>query len=279
LPSFAIAEQEGPGDGSLVEVLWSGLGGDRNAIDALTVSGREAWLGGPLAVDEFAVASVSCALLAAAELVQARDGRRPTIGLSAEHVALSFGSERHVLIGGAPSPIGFAALSRFVSCADGGWARTHGNYPHHAIALGQALGFDPLCEPERAASELAAAARELEAVALEEAVVAAGGCATAVRGPVDWRAHPAGRAISNGTLVEYDKRFATTGTRTRPPAARPPAAHPAAAHPPGARPPAANAPLDRARVLDLTRVIAGPDAGGARRRRAAPRRATAARAA
>ena len=113
----------------------------------------------------------------------ARRGALPAVELSAEHVALSFQSERHVLIDGRSTGAGFAPLSRLVRCANGGWLRTHGNYPHHAAAIGRALGIDVSGDQQRAAERLAQAALTAEAIELESAVIAAGGCAAALRHP------------------------------------------------------------------------------------------------
>jgi len=105
------------------------------------VADRGVWFGGPLDVDGLAVAAVANALLAAADLADARGLGRPSVSLSAEHVAVSFVSERHALVRGEPSGTGFAPLSRMVRCRDG-WARTHANYPHHEAALRRALGIE-----------------------------------------------------------------------------------------------------------------------------------------
>ena len=123
------------------------------------------WLGGPLDVDGLAVDAVSEALQAAAELAEARGLGRPEVSLSAEHVALSFTSERHARLRGEPAGAGFAPLSRMVRCAGGGWARTHANYPHHEAALRRALRI------EGGPEGLEAAARGLTALELEAAVV------------------------------------------------------------------------------------------------------------
>jgi crotonobetainyl-CoA:carnitine CoA-transferase CaiB-like acyl-CoA transferase len=210
----------------MLQTCWSALGGEPAMLETLDITRRDAWLGGPLAVDELAVAAVASALIAAAELSSARGAGRPSIKLDAEHVALSFRSERHVRIGGKPRPAGFAPLSRFVRCADGGWARTHCNYPHHAAALCKALGIEPTVE----ALEAAAARRGAEE--LENAVVAAGGCAAALRTADRWASHPAGRAAAAAPLVEWGRAHSAPTLRDRP-----------------------------IRVLDLTRVIAGPVAG------------------
>jgi crotonobetainyl-CoA:carnitine CoA-transferase CaiB-like acyl-CoA transferase len=223
----------------LIAPLWSALDGDPRRVDDLEVTRTDAWLGGPLAVDALAVGAVSAVLLAAAELAEARGAGRPHAQVSGEHVALSFGSERHALQDRAPLGVGFAGLSRFVRCADGGWARTHGNYPHHAQALARALGFDV----SAGAEALVAAAARLEATELEERVAAEGGCAAALRTPEEWAAHPAGRAAADAPLVAFGSDATSASDR------------------PLARLTDATRPAAGLRVLDLTRVIAGPIAG------------------
>ena len=222
--------------------FWEAVGGPADALDAFVLSGRDAWLGGPLAVDDLAVGAVAAALLAAGELAVARTGCRPLVELSGEHVALSFVSERHLQAGGAPAGGGFAPLSRMVRCAGGGWARTHANYPHHAAALAGALGLDRSQDGEAGVGALEAAAARWDAVELEDAVVGAGGCAAALRSADVWREHPAGRACA-GPLIAWDEGLrvpADRGLSSAAPASR---------------------PCDGVRVLDLTRVIAGPVAG------------------
>jgi CoA-transferase family III len=225
---------------SLTESLWNAVGGDPEMLGSLAVTDTDAWLGGPLVVDDLAVGAVAAALMAAAELAQARGARRPDIGLSGEHVALSFQSERHVLVDGRPTGAGFAPLSRLVPCANGGWLRTHGNYPHHAAALGRALGIDVTGDQERAVQQLKQAALSAEATDLESAVVAAGGCAAALRTRQQWDAHAAGRAVAATPLLAVEHELSTRSELGLPP------------------PRVVARPCEGIRVLDLTRVIAGP---------------------
>jgi hypothetical protein len=227
-------------DSSLTGSLWRAVGGDRAALASLTVTGTDAWLGGPLPVDELAGGAVACALMAAADLAHARGADRPAVGLSSEHVALSFQSERHMLIDGRTTGAGFSPLSRLVRCAHGGWLRTHGNYPHHAAAIGRALGIEVSGDQQRAAERLAQAALSAEATELETAVVVAGGCAAALRSREQWNSHPAGVAVAATPLVAFEDELATSSQRVRAPIAD------------------AAQPCEGIRVLDLTRVIAGP---------------------
>jgi hypothetical protein len=230
---------------TLASSLWGALGGRAEQLARVRVSDPGTWLGGALAVDELALGAVTSALLAAAELARVRGREAPEIELSAEHVALSFHSERNVLLDGRPAGAGFAPLSRFVRCAGGGWVRTHGNYPHHAAALARALGLDAELRGEDALRALQSRALELDAIALEDAVAAAGGCAAAVRTAEQWRVHPTGRAAGQDPLVAWEEHGASSagGSRTLPALGDP------------------TRPAVGVRVLELTRVIAGPVAG------------------
>ncbi|RBY75939.1 hypothetical protein DQ239_15630 [Blastococcus sp. TF02-09] len=176
-------------------------------------------LGGPLAVPDLVVGAVA-AQLAAARLLT---GDRSPVRLDAAHVALAVRSERFARLDGRPVGLGFAPLSRFWRTADG-WLRLHGNYPHHRAAAASVLGSDDV-------AAVAEAAATWTAEALETAVVAAGGAAAAVRTPEEWAASPQGRAVSGLPLLAL-RRTADGAPR--------------------------RAGLRGLRVLDLTRVIAGP---------------------
>lgn len=176
----------------------------------------------PLPALELAVGAVS-AQLAAARLLSG--GSDAAVGLDAAHVATAFTSERHVRLGGKSVGAGFAPLSRFWRTADG-WLRLHANSPRHRAAALRVLGCDD-DEPDRVGRIV----QEWAATALESAVVDAGGAASAVRTEAQWSAHPQGAAVATGPLMRLE-RAAEGPLRCRVPAGL--------------------------RVLDLTRVIAGP---------------------
>jgi crotonobetainyl-CoA:carnitine CoA-transferase CaiB-like acyl-CoA transferase len=170
----------------------------------------------------FAAGAVREALEAAADLAVARGLPAPTVGLEDEEVVAAFESERRLRAPGLEGVSGFAELSRFAA-TDGGWIRLHANFPHHRAALLRVLGED---------DPLGTAAR-WDALELEDAIVAQGGCAAAVRTAQEWDASPQGRAVAPEPVLVIHG---------------------------GARPLAApeRLPASGIRVLDLTRVIAGP---------------------
>lgn len=225
----------------LLATCWGALGGKREAMTGLEIEDRDVWLGGPLPVDDLAVGAVAAALLAAAELAEARGGAQPEVTLNAEHVALSFHSERHALVNGNRVLAGFAPMSRILRCDQGGWARTHANYEHHASALRAAIGIPAQADDSEQLRLLIEKAASLGSTELEEAVVEAGGCAAALRSVAQWRSHPAGASLEGTPLITYDQQPASTE--------------------PLALAPAHGRPCSGVRVLDLTRVIAGPVAG------------------
>jgi CoA-transferase family III len=195
---------------------------------------RRTILSSPLPVGELAIDAVTRALVAAAELAHARGPTRPSVTLDAAHVEAAFTSERHLRRGGQTVGPSFAPLSTWLQTRDG-WIRTHANYPHHRAALIDVLGAGD----DIGAVKAAAARRGAEE--LEDAIFAAGGCAGALRDHVDWVDHPAGRALAGRPMIEHPEG--------------PPGASPLPALRDGELPAAG------VRVLDLTRVIAGPVAG------------------
>jgi crotonobetainyl-CoA:carnitine CoA-transferase CaiB-like acyl-CoA transferase len=226
-------------------VAWAALTADdpgAPAPDPLEVTGTYGHLLSRLPVEDVAIACAGTALLAAAALHQQRGAQAPAASLDRAHLAAAVRSESYFRRDERPAGASFAPLSRFWRTADG-WIRTHANYPWHRAALLKALGLDAgssgLGGPSRRGvdpDEVAAAIAATNASDLEERVFAAGGVAAAVRILDHWRTHPQGRAVSGEPLIGHQLVGAA--------AARPRIA--------------GRLPADGIRVLDLTRVIAGP---------------------
>ena len=233
----------------LLGEAWAALGGGGPGTE-LQVTGVPGSLPSHLPVEDTAIACAGAALLAAADLQARRGGPAPRIArLDRGHVAAAFRSEAYLRLNGAPTGAGFAPLSRFWRTRDG-WVRTHGNYPWHREALLRALGTGE--DPDQVAAAIAGR----DAHEVEDLVVGAGGIAAAVRTEAQWRAEPAGQAVAAARLVEGG-RLGDAPPRRR--AAGPlPGATPPAVMPPGAVLPGTVLPAAGIRVLDLTRVIAGP---------------------
>ncbi|MFI8502143.1 CoA transferase [Streptomyces sp. NPDC085524] len=211
-------------DGGLAQA-WAALGGAPGLAGRVRYRGSGNLGEGPLPVAELARSTVGACALAAGELAAVRAGGGPQdvapVVVDEGAVATAFVSERHLRVAGR-APVNFAPLSGFWRAADG-WVRTHANYPHHEAALVRALAL-PSATPEA----LRAAVEQRPAVGVQESAYAAGGLAVAV-------------AVAYGEPQPLVEPVRESGARGRPlgPA---PAGRPAAG----------------VRVLDLTRVIAGP---------------------
>ncbi|MEU6589459.1 CoA transferase [Streptomyces sp. NPDC046881] len=217
---------------------WEAVGGHPGLARRVSAVVRRDVLDARLPVRELARACVGACALAAAELGARRAGLTevPAVTVDDGAVAAAFHSERLLRVDGR-TPDVFAPLSRFWRTADG-WVRTHANYPHHRARLLGALGLPADASAEAVAGRLA----ERSARETEEAVYGAGGLAVALRSPGEWRAHPQAAEVAARPLVE---RVRLDAAPARAPAPLDPAAAPLL-------------PAAGLRVLDLTRVLAGP---------------------
>jgi crotonobetainyl-CoA:carnitine CoA-transferase CaiB-like acyl-CoA transferase len=215
-----------------IAYAWTAVGGDPALAGRVAVTARRGALQARLPVREAARASVAVCALAAAELAARRAGLRqvPEVRVDDGAVATAFTSERQLLLDGR-APVNFAPLSRFWRTADG-WVRTHANFPHHRQRLLSALGVRE--------DEVEAALAERSAREVEETVYAAGGLAVAVRTPGEWAGHPQAAEVAQRPLVERERLDTAPARRLAPPHGTP------------------LLPAAGLRVLDLSRVIAGP---------------------
>ncbi|MGW0632404.1 CoA transferase [Streptomyces sp. NPDC002758] len=219
-----------------IKFAWEAVGGDPALVSRVSTVVRRGALDARLPVRELARGCVAACALAAAELGARRAGlaQVPEVRVDDGAVATAFRSERHLLVEGR-APVSFAPLSRFWRTADG-WVRTHANYPHHRARLLGALGLPEDATPELVAGHLA----ERPALEVEDSVHAAGGLAVVLRSPEEWAAHGQYAALVERPLVERG-RLDTAHARVLAPIEGTPLL-----------------PAAGLRVLDLTRVLAGP---------------------
>lgn len=218
---------------------WAALGGDSVLLSRIGTAGPAGLLPARLPVRELARAAVGVCSLAAAELAARRTGGPvPRVRIDDGAVATAFVSERHLRIDGR-APASFAPLSRFWRTADG-WVRTHANYPHHRARLLGTLGLPADTADDLAVEAVAASFAGRRADGIEETVYAAGGLAVAARTPGEWAADPRRVALRGVPLVERERLDAAPVRRTAALVGSP------------------LLPAAGLRVLDLTRVTAGP---------------------
>jgi len=216
-------------DTFFLQQIWQAVGGAPAALERVRFLGEGA-LASVFEVTPLAAASMAAAGLAAATLEQVLHGLDTPPVVTVDRRLASMWFALSVRPQGWALPPAWDAVAGDYRCADG-WIRLHTNAPAHRAAALAVLGVPP----KRAA--VTQAVRAWPAEALESAVVAQGGCAAALRSASQWQAHAQGRAVRATPLLEQQPGL------------------PAAA--PGWQP-VRGRPLQGLRVLDLTRILAGP---------------------
>ena len=223
-----------PAPKDVLAALWATAGGDPAALGAVTMTGADPVLPSVFRVGTAAAASVAASALAAAELWHLRRGGRQSVSVDMRRAAIAFRSERYLSVDGAPPPEIWSPVSGHFQAGDGRWVQLHCNFPHHRDGVLEVLGVGE----DRAAVAAAIARRGAEE--LERESRARGLCVAFVRTPEEWRAHPHALQLATLPLLEIIR----IGDA-----------------PPEPLPAAGDRPLSGVRVLDLTRVVAGPVAG------------------
>src|SRR5499427_2335873 len=200
---------------------------------AIELPGTAPVLPSSFAVDAAAQATIAAAALAANELWRLRTGRRQGDSVDMRSAAIEFRSEHYLRVDGKPPAEYHDPIAGLYRCGDGRWVRLHTNLPHHRDGLLALLG----CSHDRAAVQRAL--DQWRGKALETAAADAGLVVTACRSFAEWDAHPQGRAIARLPLFTIDQ----IGDAPVEPMD------------------AADRPLAGVKVLDLTRIIAGPVCG------------------
>src|SRR6266480_4953721 len=213
--------------------IWTQAGGDPSALDAVALSGAEPQLPSSFRVAAAAQASIAATGLAAAQIWKSRSGQSQDVAVDMRHALVECRSERYLRVDGKPPPPAWDAIAGIYKTGDQRFVRLHTNFPRHRAAVCKVLN----CRAER--DDVQAALMQWDAEAFETAAYA-GGCVVAMMRSYDeWSALPHAKALAELPLISIDK----IGEAAPKP------------WPKGDR------PLAGIRVLDLSRVIAGPVAG------------------
>ncbi|MGD9952708.1 MAG: CoA transferase [Burkholderiales bacterium] len=196
------------------------------------IRGADPALKTPYRVGTAGAAALAATGVAASQLWALRGGRPQRVGVDLRAAAASLKSATYLRIDGNPPKAIWDPFSLFYPVRDGRWVRFHTNYPHHRAAALGVLGVE---EDVEAAKKAAGSWDGLE---LEDAIHAAGGCAALVRSADEWAGHAHAHAVAGQPLLEIERIGDAPPTPL----------------------PKAGRPLSGIRVLDLTRVLAGPTA-------------------
>ena len=213
--------------------LWHRAGGEPAALAAVTLSGEEPQLPSSFRIAAAAQANIAAAGLAAAYLWRLRSGEAQEVGVDMRHAVVECRSERYLRVDGKPPPPTWDPTAGIYRTRDGRFVRLHTNFPHHRAAVCKVLN----CEQDREAIQ--AALMQWDGEAFESAAYASGAVVALMRSHPEWSVHPHAKALAELPPFTIEKIGEA-----------PPKPWPA-----GGR------PLAGLRVLDLSRVIAGPVAG------------------
>ena len=220
-----------------LEPIWRSVGLPAQALQHLTLTGGEPALPSSFAVGTAAQTTLAAAALAATEIGWRRNGLRQQLRVDMRHAALECCG--HFTINGRVPPQ-WDKLAGLYPCGAGGaggWVRLHTNFAHHRDGLLRLLGL-----PVGTATPCDAVATGLQgwrAFDFEDTAADAGLVVAALRSFEQWDRHPQSAAVASRPLVDIEKIGEAA-----------PLALPAL--PRDAR------PLHGVRVLDLTRILAGP---------------------
>ncbi|WP_219095479.1 CoA transferase [Pseudomonas sp. UMAB-40] len=180
------------------------------------------------AVTDLACASIAAAGQAVSEFLQQHTGRLPSLEVDRRLASFWFATSIRP-VGWSVPPLWDPVAGDYAT--QDGWIRLHTNAPHHRAAAESVLGS---CA-DRAA--MASKVAQWAKTDLEQAVVDAGGCAAEMRSWAQWQAHSQGLAVNAEPLIQFS---ASGGQHAKPWKG------------------SVAQPLAGIKVLDLTRVLAGP---------------------
>ena len=207
----------------------AGLAAERAQTVEIT-GGDDPVLPTPFRIGETSAAAVAATGLAAADLWQLRTGRHQQVAVDLRQATASLRSGHYLKMERAEVSHARNPVMGMYPAKGGRWSYIHANFPNHRAAALSVLGCEETKEAVRAA------VAKWDALELEEAIIAAKGAGGMVRSMAEWAEHPQAKALATLPLLEIVK----IGDA------------PAEKLPDGER------PLSGIRVLDLTRVLAGP---------------------
>jgi len=227
---------------STIRSLWKFSKLENACLDRISLTGSEPILPSVYKTGVAAQSTIAAAAAAAAKIWESRTSETQKVSVDMKHAAIAFRSERylqyessncrtnsHSGTGNHPR-----SIHGFYVCGDGGWLQIHANYPAHRSGVIKAL------DCEASANGVQKILNTMKTIEAEKYLSDTGLPVGMMRTLDEWEAHPQGMAVSNLPVMEIKRigdakelNFTTNPLR----------------------------PLEGVRVLELTKVLAGPSIG------------------
>src|SRR3954454_14573425 len=204
--------------------------GDGPAADVVFTGGADPGLPTPFRIGAAGAATLAASGLAATELWDARTRRRQRVAVGLRQATAALGASHYIQLAGAGVSSTRNTIMGFYPTRDGRWSYLHCNFPNHRAVVLSVLG---VAEDRDA---VARAVATWNAADLEEAIIDAKGAGGMARTQAEWARHSQAAAVAALPFMEI-MRIGDSAPEPLP---------------------TGNRPLSGIRVVDLTRVLAGP---------------------
>ena len=220
-----------------VAALLAEVGLPADAADNVAIEGSDPVYASPFPVASSAAVALGAVAATAGLIWRDKTGIEQKVAVDTRQTGASLLSFvfQQLIDGETPQRVADNPLIALYECRDGGWVHLHGAFPGLADATRRVLGISEGAD----SATVAAGVAKWEAQALEDALADAKTCGAIVRTREEWAAHAQGRALEALARVEVEK----IGDSEPEPVG------------------GSDRPLDGVRVLDLTRILAGPTNG------------------
>jgi len=224
----------------VLAALWQGLGQapelPASTLEHIQLTGPEHPLPSSFQVGPAAQASIAAAAAAALQIYQLRSGSVQTATINSICSGLECTAVFKI---NGEIPAQWAPLSGLYRTADG-YVRIHANFDHHRDAALASLNLPTGADTSR--ERVVERALGINSEDLDARIIDAGGASSVLRSFAQWDEHPQARALASLPLIEISK----TGEADPRPLPQ------IDKH---------TAPLQGVRVIDMTRILAGPICG------------------